>query len=105
MNYTSQQLIERAKKLADISNTDFLDYTELTQYINDSFTSVYSYLIGVGDTQFVKEVSLVSAGSIGNYTEYEIPDDMYIIKSIKNQNSGRLIPRYAESEGISCIHP
>lgn len=102
MNYRASQLIERAKKLADISNTDFLDYQELTQYINDSFTGVYSYLIGVGDTQFVKEVSLVSAGSIGNYTEYEIPDDMYIIKSIKNQNSGRLIPRYAESEGISC---
>lgn len=101
MNYRASQLIERAKKLADIRNTDFLDHTELTQYINDSFTTVFNWLMNIGDTQFVKEVELVSAGSVGTYTEYELPDDLYVIKSIKNMYSGHLIPRHAESEGVA----
>lgn len=101
MNYFASQLIDRAKKLADIRNTDFLDHTELTQYINDSFTTVFNWLMNVGDAQFIKEVELVSAGGVGTYTEYDIPKDLYVIKSIKNKYSGHLIPRHAESEGIS----
>lgn len=101
MNYRASQLIDRAKKLADIRNTDFLDHTELTQYINDSFTTVFNWLMNIGDTQFVKEVELVNAGSVGTYTEYDLPDDLYVIKSIKNMYSGHLIPRHAESEGVS----
>lgn len=101
MNYRASQLIERAKKLADIRNTDFLDHTELTQYINDSFTTVFNWLMNIGDTQFIKEVELVSAGSVGTYTEYKLPDDLYVIKSVKNMYSGHLIPRHAESEGVS----
>lgn len=101
MNYFASQLIDRAKKLADIRNTDFLDHTELTQYINDSFTTVFNWLMNIGDTQFVKEIELVNAGSVGTYTEYDLPDDLYVIKSIKNMYSGHLIPRHAESEGVS----
>jgi hypothetical protein len=101
MNYTAKQLITRAKNLADIRNTDFLDYIELTQYINDSFITVYNWLIQKGDTQFIKEVELTTGNGIGEYTEYELPKDLYIIKSIKNPYSGHLIPRHAESEGIN----
>lgn len=101
MNYTATQLITRAKNLADIRNTSFLDHDELTQYINDSFTTVYNWLIQKGDTQFVKEVELSSGNGVGEYTEYKLPNDLYIIKSIKNPYSGHLIPRHAESEGIN----
>ena len=101
MNYLASQLIERAKKLADINNTDFLDYDELIQYINDSWTSVYSWLINKGDTQFVKEVYLANGNGTGDYTEYKLPTDFYIMKSIKDKISGRLIERQAESEGIN----
>lgn len=101
MNYLASQLIERAKKLADINNTDFLDYDELIQYINDSWTSVYSWLINKGDTQFVKEVQLADGNGTGEYTEYKLPVDFYIMKSIKDKISGRLIERQAESEGIN----
>lgn len=98
MNYTASQLIERAKKLADLRNTDFLDHTELTQYINDSWTAVYSYLINVGDTQFVKEVVLEGGSGVD---DYKLPDDFYIMKSIKDRYSGKLIERRAESEGVT----
>lgn len=101
MNYFASQLIERAKNLADLRNTNFLDHTELTQYINDSWTTVYNWLIAKGDSQFVKEVELTSGNGVGEYTEYELPKDLYIIKSIKNMYSGHLIPRHAESEGIN----
>ena len=85
MNYTARQLITRAKNLADLRNTSFLDHDELTQYINDSFTTVYNWLIQKGDTQFVKEVELSSGNGVGEYTEYELPKDLYIINLLRNR--------------------
>lgn len=99
--YTASQIIERALNLADLSNTDFLIHEELTRYINDAWTSVYNWLIKVGDTTFIKEAILVNPSTFNGYTEYELPEDLYIIKSIKNQMSGSLVPRHAESESIN----
>ncbi len=101
MRYTSKQIIERALNLADIANTDFLTHTELTQYINDAWQTVYQWLINKGDKQFVKEVILETAGSFHNWTEFEIPKDLYQICSIKNKMSGHIVERAAESESIN----
>lgn len=100
MRYTAKNIIERSLHLADISNTDFLTHEEQTQYLNDAWTTVFNWLINKGDSQFVKEVELMGQ-SVGEYTEFEIPHDLYIIKSIKNKYSGNLINRAAESEGIN----
>lgn len=99
-HYTAAQLVSRAKDLADIQNTDFLTHEENTRYLNDAWDTVYLWLINKGDSQFVKEVELMGQ-SVGEYTEFEIPHDLYIIKSIKNKYSGNLINRAAESEGIN----
>lgn len=101
MRYTSKQIIERALNLADIANTDFLTHTELTQYINDAWQTVYQWLINKGDKQFVKEVILETAGSFHNWTEFEIPKDLYQVCSIKNKMSGHIVERAAESESIN----
>lgn len=101
MRYTSKQIIERALNLADIANTDFLTHTELTQYINDAWQTVYQWLINKGDKQFVKEVILETTGSFHNWTEFEIPKDLYQICSIKNKMSGHIVERAAESESIN----
>ena len=102
MRYKSSELIKRALNLADISNTDFLTYTELEQYLNDAWTTVFNWLISKGDHQFVKEVILETSGSFNDWTEYQIPSDLYQISSIKNKYSGSLIERAAISEGINC---
>ena len=102
MKYLASQIIERAERLADISNTDFLTYKEKGQYLQDAWTSVYQQLINKGDKQFVKEVELMNSGSpVGEWTEYELPDDLFQICSVKNKISGSIVPRYSESESIN----
>ena len=102
MKYLASELIERALNLSDLKNTDFLSHKEHTDYINDSWKEFYQYLINIGDTQFVKEVELMNGyGGTNDYTEYELPEDLYQIKSIKNKYTGSIVTRHAESEGIN----
>ncbi len=102
MKYLASQIIDRAERLADIANTDFLTYTEKEQYLQDAWISVYQQLINKGDKQFVQEVELMNSGSsVGDWTEYELPDDLFQICSVKNKISGSIVPRYAESESIN----
>lgn len=99
MKYSVSQLVKRAKNLADIGNTDFLTHTELTQYVNDAWTTLYQWLINQGDKQFVTEARLQGTG-VGNYVEYEIPHDLYQIISIKSKWGG-LLTRHADSQSRS----
>lgn len=100
MKKKASDIIRRALNLADISNTDFLTHEEHTEYLNDAWKSVYQWLINKGDKQFIKEISLGGA-NFGAITEYDLPNDLYQILSLKDGNSGRIIPRHAESESIS----
>ena len=100
MKYRTSQIISRSKDLADIQNTDFLTHEEQTRYLNDSWTTVLQWLINKGDTQFVNEVILQPSG-FGAITEYEIPFDLYRIKSIKNAVTGSPIMRASVSDGIN----
>ena len=91
MTYTASEIVERARNLADLKDTDFLSHTEITQYLNDSYTEVINSIIDKGDKQFVREVMLGGTGT-GPFTEYEMPKDLYIIHSIKTVQ-GSLVPR------------
>ena len=100
MKYRTSQIISRSKDLADIQNTDFLTHEEQTRYLNDAWVTVLQWLINKGDTQFVNEVILQPSG-FGAITEYEIPFDLYRIKSIKNAVTGSPIMRASVSDGIN----
>lgn len=101
MKLRTSQLVDRALHLADIANTDFLTHSELNAYLNDAWQSVYQTLINKGDKAFVKEVELMSTSGIGDYVEYELPEDLYQVLSLKHKYSGSLIKRHAESEAIN----
>ena len=45
MKYTAKRIIERALSLADLTNTDFLSHQEFTDYLNDSWKSLYQIFI------------------------------------------------------------
>lgn len=101
--YTASELVEMAMKRADITNTDFLDHDEITKYLNESWKTVYQFLINKGDKQFVEEVRL-NGSSFGGTVEYDLPDDFYQMLSLRD-NSGFCIPRKSESEGNqSCTY-
>ena len=99
MKYTASRIVERAKEMADVKNTDFLSHEELTDLLNDGWKELYQLFINNGDKQFVKEVTLRNCGTFNGYVEYEIPFDLYQILSIKDEMTGFLLTRHTESEG------
>ena len=102
MKYKASELISRALNLADLKNTGFVSHEEHTDYINEGWKEFYQFLINIGDSQFIKEVELMNGnGGISDWTEYELPEDCYQIKSVKNKYTGSIVTRHAESEGIN----
>ena len=74
MKYTAKRIIDRALSLVDLHNTDFLSHQELTDYLNDSWKSLYQISINSSDKVFVCETALKQAGGI---SEYCLPDYLY----------------------------
>lgn len=93
--YKASEIVDRALHLADLTNTDFLTHKEHIEYLNDAWKNVYQFLINKGDKRFVNEVML--SGSYG-MTEFDLPEDLYQIQSLKEYNTNRLIRRKADSE-------
>ena len=96
---TASKLIRRAKQIADISNSDFLNYEELTEYLNASWKNVYQTVIQYNLNVFTVEANLVGSGGV-----YKLPFDCYQIKSIKNPYTGIEIPRKADSASMYGSH-
>ena len=88
---TTNKIVKRAFNLADLGNTDFISHEEVTDYLNDSFRTLYTFLINHDDKAFVKEV-YVGTG------EYDLPDDFYQMRSLKDPYTGTLISRHNESD-------
>ena len=96
---TASKLIRRAKQIADVANSDFLSYNELTDYLNASWKNVYQTII-----QYNLNVFTVEANLVGSSGVYKLPFDCYQIKSVKNPYTGVEIPRKADSESMYGSH-
>lgn len=96
---TAGALVQRAKQIADVANSDFLSYDELVKYLNNSFLNVYQTVIQYNLNVFTVEANLVGSGGV-----YKLPFDCYQIKSIKNPYTGIEIPRKADSASMYGSH-
>ena len=96
---TASKLIRRAKQIADVANSDFLSYNELTDYLNTSWKNVYQTII-----QYNLNIFTVDANLVGSSGVYKLPFDCYQIKSVKNPYTGVEIPRKADSESMYGSH-
>lgn len=92
---TASKLIRRAMQIADIANTDFLNYEEQIDYLNATWKNVYQNII-----QYNLNVFTVEANLIGSAGVYQLPWDCYQLKSVKNPITGIEIPRKADSESV-----
>ena len=92
---TASKLIRRAMQIADVANTDFLNYEECIDYLNATFKNVYQNII-----QYNLNVFTVEANLIGSAGVYQLPWDCYQLKSVKNPYTGIEIPRKADSESM-----
>jgi hypothetical protein len=86
LKYKASDIVKRAKDIADLRGTDFVNDEECLSLINESWVDIYNKLINIGDRSFLTEVEL-SRGD--NY----LPDDFYQLNFVVDEFN-RPIQRY-----------
>jgi hypothetical protein len=92
-NKKASGIVKDAFNLSNLGNTAFATHSELTEYINDGFTSLYNELINKGNDYWLKEA--FPASSISGNGDYFLPPDFYRAKNICSGHY--LIPRKSNS--------
>lgn len=72
---TTRDLILRAEQYANKENADFYSYAEKVAMLNESYVSLYQFLLNTGDKYWVKEYNT-------NSTIFTLPDDCYQISGL-----------------------
>lgn len=86
LKYKATQIIDKALKLADLDNSEYISFGEHLQYLNDAYTLVYNDLINHAVDSYIVSVALNGNGT------YDLPNDFYRLRSVVNVNGGA-IPR------------
>ena len=92
IKYTTKDIVNRAKQLADLENSDFISWNENINLLNESWQKIYQQLIDNGDKTFIKEFDTESSDRI------ELPKDFYQLYSVELVPSCRQVLRKAKSE-------
>ena len=74
---TTRDIILRAEQYANKENADFYSYAEKVSMLNESYISLYQYLLNTGDKYWIKELEIV-----GKFKEYQLPDDCYQVAAV-----------------------
>lgn len=72
---TTRDLILRAEQYANKENADFYSYAEKVAMLNESYVSLYQFLLNTGDKYWVKEYNT-------NSTIFTLPYDCYQISGL-----------------------
>ena len=97
IKYTTKDIVNRAKQLADLNNSDFISWNENINLLNENWQKIYQQLIDNGDKSFIKEFETVSLNKI------KLPCDFYQLFSVELIPSCRQILRKAKSEQESSL--
>ena len=97
IKYTTKDIVNRAKQLADLNNSDFISWNENVNLLNENWQKIYQQLIDNGDKAFIKEFETVSLNKI------KLPCDFYQLFSVELIPSCRQILRKAKSEPESSL--
>ena len=97
IKYTTKDIVNRAKQLADLNNSDFISWNENVNLLNENWQKIYQQLIDNGDKTFIREFETVSLNKI------KLPCDFYQLFSVELIPSCRQILRKAKSEPESSL--
>lgn len=86
MKYNVSDIVNAAKQIADLENSNFISWNENIRLINEAWTSVHQKLINKGDMTFTNEMEISK--------EQYLPGDFYQILSVLD-NYKTPVPRYS----------
>lgn len=97
IKYTTKDIVNRAKQLADLNNSDFISWNENINLLNESWQKIYQQLNDNGDKTFIKEFETVASNTI------KLPCDFYQLFAVELIPSCRQVLRKAKSEPESSL--
>lgn len=98
IQYTADDLIEKALALADLQNSDFLSYKEKITYLNDTYQYMYNKAIDYGDNIFTKEILITGDTFDLPYDFYQLREVYYLHNKIKT-----LVTPKPQNQSLSYI--
>ena len=98
MTYKSSDIVRKARKISDLTNTDFITWDEEVSLLNDAYTMLYQKLVNIGDGSFVKPFVAFRGENI-------LPPDFWQIRSVNLVQNKIVTPvkRRASSENYSSL--
>lgn len=75
IQYTSKDIIERAKQIADLEDSSFISWNENITLLNEAYSSFYQKVIDKDENYFIKNIEL-------NVGDNVLPNDFYQIKYV-----------------------
>lgn len=101
MKKNTIDIINRAKELADLQNSDFIGIRENTSLLNEAYTKLYTELINHNDRYYVKtltvdELELVQVKE--KEVIFKLPEDFYMLCNISSGVNCEQVLKKAFSE-------
>lgn len=106
LKYTTQDIIDRAKELADLQNSDFITWAENMHLLDESYKKLYQEVINANDKYYVQTVNLsdlVIAGRAEKEVRYYLPEDFYQLQSITVDSGANVVLKKATTESKSAF--
>ena len=104
LQFTTKDIVERARELADLQNSDFITWSENMKLLDESYKKLYQEVININDKYYLRTITkkdLLVAERKEKEVRYILPSDFYQLASIHIANSGTQILKKAKTEDNS----
>ena len=85
LQFTTKDIVERARELADLQNSDFISWSENMKLLDESYKKLYQEVINVNDKYYLRTITkkdLIVAERRDREVRYILPSDFYQLASI-----------------------
>ena len=90
MSMTLETLIDKARKRADMENTDFVTDDEITDYINAGYRELYNLLVSKYDSDYFVADPYTITGD-GSADSFDLPTDFFKLLGVDMQSNGEWV--------------
>ena len=98
MKYFASDIVKRARKIADLENSDFINWYEEVTTLNDAYDALYQELVDINDPSFIRIIDTVDR-------HIQLPADFHQLRCVTLIRNGFSTPilRRSFSESYNSL--
>ena len=98
MKYFASDIVKRARKIADLENSDFINWYEEVTTLNDAYDALYQELVDINDPSFIRFIDTVDR-------HIQLPADFHQLRCVTLIKNGFSTPilRRSFSESYNSL--